>query len=418
VKYLDASGVESDSTRFVVKTVNPVAELGQVSLRTDRSKELLTAFVAEWRRSFAFLPLPPITGGYDTSALPSEFSSRRTGPFCAGYCGWSNYYDSAISAPFLNFIEELEARGIVDLDLRECPGIETAEFPGSSLNLVPIFASLRFDTYFNAIIMTGVQHKEALHLASDAVRFNSWLTKIVVVDSGGDQDSLISFATALSDNKSYSLQMIDLSQHPNFGDRGMQALSLALAGYGGRITHLRLANVGASGKGIGYLMAAFRLNYRFSLGLQYLNLSGNRFDSSASSKLEDWIDRAGPDASLQTLSLSATGVAFSALSKLRALKELHTIDLSDCKIDSSSDTKALCSAVESSPSLTSVDLSGCGFSKPDWAEAVVLNIGARLINQPLTLKLAQNYFGSYSLGDFSRVAKAMSSVQALTSLDL
>lgn len=419
VKFLDVSGVESDSTRFVARTVNPVSELGQVSLRTDRGKELLTLFVAEWRRSYAFLPLPPITGGYDSMPLPADFSARRTGPFCAGYCGWSNYYDSVISIAFLNYVEELEQRGIVDLDLRECPGIESAETPGSSLNLVPVFASLRFDTYFHSIIMTGVQHREAISLVADAVRFNSWLTKVVVVDSSGDQEQLISFATALSDNKSCSLQMIDLSQHPGFGDRGMQALSLALAGYSGRITHLRLAQVGASGKGLGYLLAAFRLNYRFSLGLQYLNLAGNRFDGSSSSKLEEWIERAGGDASMQTLVLSSTGVAFSALARLKLLKELHTLDVSDCKVDSSSDTKGLASAVESSNSLTSIDLSGCGFTKPDFAEAVLLNIAARMNSaSPLTLKLANNLFGSYSLGDFSRVLKAIQSIPGLTVLDM
>jgi hypothetical protein len=101
------------------------------------------------------------------------------------------------------------------LDLRQCPGIEPVG--AVMLNVLPIFTALRHDQHFKSVIISGVSRKDIVHLLADALKTNSTLTKIAVVETEGDSTAFSCLAAALRDNQSIALQQIDLSGHLSFG---------------------------------------------------------------------------------------------------------------------------------------------------------------------------------------------------------
>lgn len=105
------------------------------------------------------------------------------------------YFSTPICAEFLYYVTNIVQSGSLELDISECPGIE----PKSelSLNMVPIFAALRHNSYFRSIVISKVPRyflfhsiynnirKEVISLLADTLKYNRFITKLIFKDVGG-----------------------------------------------------------------------------------------------------------------------------------------------------------------------------------------------------------------------------------------
>lgn len=93
------------------------------------------------------------------------------------------------------------------------------------------------------------QRRELMSLLGDTLSWNCCLTKIVLRNINADTASCQALCTGLETNRSHCISVIDLSQNPKIGDRGVSGLAMILAKFGRGLTSLNLNNVGLTPKG-------------------------------------------------------------------------------------------------------------------------------------------------------------------------
>jgi Ran GTPase-activating protein (RanGAP) involved in mRNA processing and transport len=114
------------------------------------------------------------------------------------------------------------------------------------------------------------------------------LTKLVLSRISADTSVVIKFGKALEENKSHSIQVLDLSNN-RIHDKGLLQLCHAIKSFNHALIHLNLSNCALTSKGISYLMTALEFNWGVSLSIEYLNLSNNKLDDHGSLVLERWL---------------------------------------------------------------------------------------------------------------------------------
>lgn len=66
-------------------------------------------------------------------------------------------------------------------------------------------------------------------------------------------------------------------------------------------------------KGLGALVAAFRINWGMSLGIEELNISGNPLDAETGRYFTEWLKEMAEWSSLRRLSVANTGMPLGVL---------------------------------------------------------------------------------------------------------
>jgi hypothetical protein len=96
------------------------------------------------------------------------------------YRAFCSYHGIESSQELAHHIHRIVESGSYDLDLTTCPGIEIKS--DISLNLVPIFSALRFNTYFRGLFVQDVDKRSELtSLIADVLRLplNKFVTEII-----------------------------------------------------------------------------------------------------------------------------------------------------------------------------------------------------------------------------------------------
>jgi Ran GTPase-activating protein (RanGAP) involved in mRNA processing and transport len=147
--------------------------------------------------------------------------------------------------------------GSIDLDLSECPGrfifdvrLTVVGIDAKSdiaFQIVPVFAALKYNTYFRGVIVNDSIRKDAIALLADSLRGNSTLTRVKVRNVGGEEKAFVELGAALKENKKHTVQILNLSENI-IGNKGVISIGEALQQWSHALRVLDLSNCRIGGK--------------------------------------------------------------------------------------------------------------------------------------------------------------------------
>lgn len=302
---------------------------------------------------------------------------------------------------FYQHVSSLISQGNVILDLSNCPGIEPKS--ETTLDLVPVFASLRFNFYFRGIVLKHVERKEAIALLSDTMKHNAFLTLICMSNVDADEKSIIALGQSLKENQQHIVQILDLSRN-SIGTKGAIALADAIRHWNHALKTLDLGFSSISAKGVVALIRSFEDAYGVSLTIENLNLSGSNLSTHSALAVEDWLNNVKTYSRLQHLTMSSSNCSFTSFPSIKFLQNLTTIDFSRNKIDAT-ESRIIAFLCESSAHLKKINLASCSMhstSLEPIIEAIVGNV--KLCD--IDLNISNNNLGEkgaiFLMGIFSR----------------
>ncbi|PRP83128.1 EF-hand domain-containing protein [Planoprotostelium fungivorum] len=307
---------------------------------------------------------------------------------------------------------EVSLPSTFDLDLTDCPGAN----PDSelSINFTPIMHALRHDNFFKSVILRDCSRREICGLLGDTLSWNCCLTKLILSNINADTSSVISLCAGLEVNRSHCLSVIDLSQNPKIGDRGIAQLASALSKFTKGMSSINVNNTGLTPRGISEFLLGMENNWGLSLTLESIDLSNNRFDEVSSSNFERWIGLMNEHSSLKRIALSNTGFTTGLSNEwkeaFRYIPNLRDLDLSGTRMDHAGAEASLTFLVEGGPSLQKLNISSSGVGAQ--AVANILHASTKRTNA-LEILLA----GNQSV-DAIDLSMTLSKASVITSLDL
>ena len=153
------------------------------------------------------------------------------------------------------------------------------------------------------------------------------MTKLKLVNIGGEEKSFIELGANLKENKGHSLQVIDFSKN-NIGNKGMLSLGEAIQIWPHSLKSLNLSSCHLTDKGITALAYALDKSYGMSLSLEELVLSGNNLGQAGTAVLEAWCANVKSYSNLKKLHLANTNLVLTAFPALKLLSKIVDIDFS------------------------------------------------------------------------------------------
>jgi hypothetical protein len=326
---------------------------------------------------------------FPITSSPSTFETFKT-----TYHSLCAYHGVTPSATALIYAENLHSYGECDFVIHDIPGadsISANDKDSLGMNLAPLIQTLRYDRYFLGLVSYNVLRREVIPAIAQVVRSNFTLTKLQLWNNDAEWNALMELAISMKENRALHLQMIEISDHKNMDHRVVQVLSSMLTTYPiPRLTHFNLARCGVPGKGLTKLFQAFAMNYSISLGITHLNLSGSKFDSDTIAALELWLELGGNYSYLEEISLNdVSNFPFKILPKFKSCSKLNRLDLSNNRLDSSSDMKLLTQLLTESPSLRRLNFSSCGIEKSSTLD-LLLEAVKKMKCDDIELNLSNN----------------------------
>eukprot|EP01117_Protostelium_nocturnum_P011529 TRINITY_DN4177_c0_g1_i1.p1 TRINITY_DN4177_c0_g1~~TRINITY_DN4177_c0_g1_i1.p1 ORF type:complete len:784 (+),score=234.44 TRINITY_DN4177_c0_g1_i1:298-2649(+) len=280
-----------------------------------------------------------------------------------------------------------------DLLLNDCPGMDTEIATEIPLDMLPIMISLRHDRCFKSLMLKDAQRKEIMTLLGDTLYWNTCLTKLVLRNINADSASVQSLCSGLEGNSFHCIAVLDLSDNPRIGNKGVFSLASALKSFNQGLSVLNLNNVGMNGRGIIDLLSGLESNWGLSLSMEYLNLSNNRFDDPSSQMFERWLFLMNLNSSMKRLLLSncmlTIGLNLETQEALKMLPHLEELDLSRNKFETTSDIELLRSIAMDAPSLKLLNLDYCELGN-DWMTLVLNSLAGNSKQNRLNVSIAGN----------------------------
>lgn len=224
----------------------------------------------------------------------------------------------------IQYVEDLYAQQITELDLGEVPGCEGKS--ELALDFTAIGGALSNNTYFQSLKMKDVTQKMALQTVGRMLGTNSNITKIVMRSNGAECPPEV--GEAFSKNMNLQLQILDLSGN-QIDNPSMVTLALGIREVTRQLTVLGLANCGLNDRSISSLFSALKSNWGFSLSLQDFDLSGNKLDTHGNESLATWLAAMKGVSRLRRLGLSGCNIdAVKVVPEIKLHLNLEYLDLS------------------------------------------------------------------------------------------
>ena len=256
--------------------------------------------------------------------MSPTFSVGAANGFQLAYFGQSNYHRSVPRSELVQYVEDLFAQNITELDLGEVPGCEGKSELG--LDFLAIGAALQHNTYFQSMVMIDVPQKLSLQMAANMLRTNGTVTKVVLRNAGAECPPEL--GDVLGKNLNLQLQILDISGN-SVEPSSMVTLALGIREVTRQLSVLGLANCGLNDRSISSLFSALKTNWGFSLSLQDFDISGNKLDSSGNEALSSWLSAMKGASRLRRLGLSGVNLdGVRALPELKLQLNLEYLDLS------------------------------------------------------------------------------------------
>lgn len=308
--------------------------------------------------------------------------------FIETYLAQCNYLGVEPNNQLVQFICDLWAKHITELNLTLCPGFEPKS--AVSFHLEPIIGALTHNTYFKSITIEDVARKEALHAVIMALRFNQTLTKITLAYLPDlSAENCMELRNAVINNPHIKIQMLDF-QGTSISTKGAAHLATALEALPHSLHTLIISESNIGTKGMQEVIMALCKNFGMSLGLQVLDLSQNKLDEGCSKWLETWLEKSGEHSHLRKLMMSRCGMMdLTFIAKpLRQLNRLVELDISHNKVDDGI-TQLIRVALEDTTTLENLKLEHCGLSGYN-AAAILTALGTNKKLQNTKLNIADN----------------------------
>ena len=264
------------------------------------------------------------------------------------------------------FVEELYFAKKLEIDLQDCPGIDTDST--MTFNMKPFFLALAWNSYFRSLVVQRVKSKTIMTEVCNLLQISHHLTRLVVREIDCDPKEFARLGTALQMNPQNVITDLCLSQL-NIG-RAIGPLALALGSLQNGLRRLELSGCRLGPKSLTYLFEnGLMKNLAMSLTLEELNLSDNRFEEEGSESLQKFLLCVAPHCKLKRLVLSKCQLNLAlGIRPLHLITKLEELDISNNPLNAGS-TQLLCAMLETSNYLRALDVSYCGL-QPTWISSI------------------------------------------------
>ena len=319
--------------------------------------------------------------------------------------------------------------------------LDDFEQPITPEQLSPLFAALRYNTYFSGLIIKNIplDVRRTIPEIGKCLSFNKTFTKLVLSNVGLNKDAGSFIADGIKANPETSIHSIDLSRN-QLDDKAVTAFANCIGNQKNGIIQLNAAHCGISKNGLSLLAQAFRKNVHTTSTLSSLNLADNHLDPEGSAALSSWL--ANPN-KVHELNLCNTNANLEVImpALVRGCAEIRRINVSGNKIGKKA-VQSLSQFVQSADSLLTLNLDNTSLSVDEMV-AITQAIGGNPYLQNFDLSIAANKLGiqgakqiavisssapnivrlnlaDNEFGDegMSLVCQALANSQSLTSIDL
>ncbi|EFA77312.1 hypothetical protein PPL_12523 [Heterostelium album PN500] len=335
--------------------------------------------------------------------------------FVEVYKAQCNYYNSPFVLDLVQFLEETVSQGNREFCLDDFAGIDkTAE---GAINLIPVMASLRHNTYFDSFVCHNKTRKEVPQLLADVFHHNRTLTRVSL--RGIDTDEgWVQLGDALRENTSNELRYLDISDNP-VRDRGITSITNAIRAFSREFCQLSASNIDLQSKGAAVMFRSLQANYASSGAIEILDLSNNHLGTTGSDPLQDFFalmnsSNPNPEKPMRHLNLENTQIDTPRITnaiRQANVQNLQFLNLSENKFTNES-VQGICLLISKGQNLTDIQLRGCGLLGEQVALLIQACTNGAAVEQR-SLDLSNNNLGKNGALTFAPTIKNCTNITSL-----
>ncbi|KAJ5067554.1 hypothetical protein M0811_03014 [Anaeramoeba ignava] len=327
---------------------------------------------------------------------PFDIETSQADGFLDAYNAWSNYYSTPPNSEFINFVQkeilsgnDEEKKRIFDLT-----GLKNLDKFAQEQNnsIAAIFAALRYNPFFNQLIVRNVAKRDIISLASMTISWNCNLTKITLSGTN-TSEGFEKFGESLQQNKKLPLTHLDLSIN-KIPENKMESFTNGIRSMQTGLVYLDLSFCQLSGKSISMLFEALTKNHRHRT-ISYLNLSHNNFGKIGTEGFNKWMQSTQMESVLATLNLSNCsldiGVAALSIAKNCSGLSLQFLNLSENRFEKRTYI-SVATMLKETKTLKELDLTRTKISSENCADILNEILSNKSIKN-FSLKLGGNDIG-------------------------
>ncbi|GAM28131.1 hypothetical protein SAMD00019534_113070 [Acytostelium subglobosum LB1] len=410
--------IDNDETiviKYQVEVNEQMQQMGMsIKAPLDKLQQLIRAIRTSYRQ---------ITVGFPSSNMfklnyPEDKLLPFEGPLVMSpahgyidtYIAHSFFYKTNSTLDYVRYIEALAQNESDVLDFTHCPGNDpTSEI---SFNLFTAITSLRHNTYFKSIDLSGLPHANIISALGMCLETNQSITKLNLSNLRIEQ-SFQPLANGLAKNPTNKVQIIDFSKN-TITYPVMATLCNCFSSLQHGLVSLDLSKCDLQPKTIPILFESFERNFGSSLSLKYLNLSHNKMGDIGSQMMASWMSKIKGYHNLQCLVLSNCALNFTIMGPPLRVLDVPRLDLSGNRIDRTSSKLLGDQVFDSVAALTDLNMSGCSLNAQSLEDMfVAFNRNRKIAN--FSINLSKNNLGA---NEATILAKSISGCRYLESLDI
>jgi len=377
VKTLD---YDADQFRLRFTLRNGPNKLTSLDYTCSPNSALFPAFITSYRAITYGFPedASPIVS---TKALP-PIQERDLTPYKkleANYVGQCSYFRMPICHELLFYLKHLFDTNCRVIDFTSVPVIppelksskkiepvdptqDTAAATAKIqyISLTAILGALQYDSFFRCLIISHLPPTTVKPL-SRLIANNTTVTKLIATDMHIEDQDMSELFVFLMINKQTNIQILDLSGNV-IGPVAAEKLSRFLTTTKRTMKELILRDCNMLPASVSQIFGALERNPVFSINIERIDLSNNRFDPAASESLNKWLEKMKEHSKLKHLIFQNCRVNVNFVTGLRYLAHLEELDLSGNKIDVPA-MAAVTKFIESTGTLKTLVLNNCYLSR-------------------------------------------------------
>eukprot|EP01114_Cavostelium_apophysatum_P017693 TRINITY_DN5318_c0_g1_i2.p1 TRINITY_DN5318_c0_g1~~TRINITY_DN5318_c0_g1_i2.p1 ORF type:complete len:955 (-),score=273.67 TRINITY_DN5318_c0_g1_i2:490-3312(-) len=325
---------------------------------TDETLNIISCVLRSYYANFSGMPKllqPKLT--LDTPSRINVESEVPLGP-CGGFVGTyrslCDFYSVIPNFDVCWHFSNLPSR-IKTFDLKRFAKSYLEESL-TSADLGPLFWALRFNTYFDTLIIKNFKlDKESFLDMVESVKFNRTVTTLILSNISSSKESFQALFDALIANKACAITSLDISNNP-IEDKGIAALGSFISVTSNPVSSINVSNTNMGKEGLATLCGALkdRMKVKGLSSIAHLSISDNKLQK-ASEALFQMVTSVGT--TLKSLSLANTGCNLQMV--LEGLKKgspaIQHLDISKNKMKPA-DGPALVAFLETATSLTELNM--------------------------------------------------------------
>eukprot|EP01132_Coremiostelium_polycephalum_P004857 gene4857-6053_t len=405
-----------DIDRVVLKFTTFSIDISGASTGITIPKVLINAF---HRISFTFSQ----EASPNLIILPTERASpeiEQVDPglahgFFAVYKAQCNYYSTPVNMDLIDYIEDTVSKGSRDFCLDDFAGIDKNS--ESAVNLTPVLAALRHNTFFDTFICHNKTRKEVPGLLADVFVHNKTITRIDLQGIEAEE-GWVQLGDSLKENQFNQLYYMNISDNL-VHDKGMISIANAIKSFNRPFYDFKASNVSFQSKGAVAFFKSFQQNYESSGSIRFMDYSRNQFDRLGSESLHDWLilyNSSNPQPKKPLVQLNLDSTLLDTAKVTHAIKQgcvesLELLDLSNNKFTPDA-VQNLCNIITKSDALATLKLRHCGLI----GEQIISILNACSAGVPVherMLDLSDNNLGKAGALIFAPAIKTCSNIHFL-----